>query len=172
MTQEIYVENLNEVIRNKKLIEKKFNVKLKNKGKIIFIEGKAENEFKALSLMEAVNTGFSVDNSLKLTGENIIFQKINIKDITKRKDLERIRARIIGTRGKTIKTLSDLTNCSISLNDNQIGIIGDAEKIEEAIQSITSLIQGSKHGHIYNRLERQKRKNKNDDYDIDLDRLS
>ena len=70
--QEIYVENIKEVLRNKKRIETELEIKLSNKGKNVFINGKPENEFLALHVLEAVNAGFSVANSLQLKDENII----------------------------------------------------------------------------------------------------
>jgi ribosomal RNA assembly protein len=156
--QETYVENIQEVLQNKAKIEKQLNIKLTNKGKLVFVEGKADNEFTALQALEAINTGFSTNQALLLKDEKIILQKINIKDLTKRQDLERIRGRIIGTGGRTLQTLHNLTNCEISLQDNFVGIIGDAEYIEDGVQALTSVIQGSKQGNVYARLEKQKKK--------------
>ncbi len=156
--QETYIESLAKVIRNKLKLEKQLNIKITNKGKNIFINGKPENEFTAIEILKAINMGFSTDCALQLKQENIILQIVNIKDITKRNDLERVRARIIGTHGKTLKTLENLTQCSLSLHDNQIGIIGDAEEIKDVIQSVISLIQGSKQNNVYARLERQRKK--------------
>jgi len=156
--QETYVENIQEVLQNKENIEKTLNIKLTNKGKLVFVDGSADNEFTALQALEAINTGFSTYKSLSLKNEKIIFQKLNIKDLTKRQDLERVRGRIIGTKGKTLQTLHNLTNCEISLQDNFIGLIGDAEYMEDAMQALTSLVQGSKQGNIYARLEKQKKK--------------
>ena len=156
--QEIYVENMNHVLPNKKKLEKELEVKITNKGKNVFVDGDAEKEYTALEVMQAINLNFSVSKALLLKNDNIIIQTLNIKDTTKRHDLERVRARIIGTKGKTLKTLHNLTNCEISLKDNKIGIIGNAEEIEEAIQALTSLIQGSKQGNVYSRVEREKKR--------------
>jgi ribosomal RNA assembly protein len=158
MVQEIYVENVGKVLQNKKRIESELEVKITNKGKLVFVEGNVDKEFEALQFMEAINLNFSVDRALLLKDENIILQTIHIKDITKRNDLERVRARIIGTQGKTLKTLNNLTNCDFSLADNQIGIIGDTEDIEEGIQAVTSLIQGSKQSNVYSHAEREMKK--------------
>lgn len=158
--QEIYVDNLKEVIINKKKFEKELSVKLSNKGKNVFIEGGSEDEYLALEILKAINLGFSMNSSLQLKQEGVMLQTLNIKDITKRNDLERIRARIIGTKGRTLKTLSNLTNCSISLHYNKIGIIGDSEEIKDAVDSIKSLIQGSKQGNVYSRLERRRKEKK------------
>ncbi len=156
--QEIYVENMNHVLPNKKKLEKELEIKITYKGKNVFVDGDAEKEYTALEAMQAINLNFSVNKALLLKNDNIVLQTLNIKDITKRHDLERVRARIIGTKGKTLKTLNNLTNCEISLKDNKIGIIGNAEEIEEAIQALTSLIQGSKQGNVYSRVEREKKR--------------
>ncbi len=108
--------------------------------------------------MEAINLGFSAERALLLKNPEILLQIINIKNATKKHNLEAIRARIIGTRGKTLKTVNNLTNCLISLKDNQVGIIGDYEYIADAIQAMTSLVRGSKQGHVYGRLERERKK--------------
>jgi len=152
--QEIYIENTAEVLKNKSEIEKELSIKLTNKGKNIFVDGKAENEFIALEVLEAIKTGFSTDRALELKQEGMMFQRLDIKDLTKRSDLERVRGRIIGKAGKTLLTLHNLTNCNISLKDNEIGIIGDAEEIEDAVQALTSIVQGSKQSNVYARLEK------------------
>ncbi|MBS3081047.1 hypothetical protein J4221_06230 [Candidatus Pacearchaeota archaeon] len=161
--QEIYVENIKEVLRNKKRIETELEIKLSNKGKNVFINGKPENEFLALHVLEAVNAGFSVANSLQLKDENIILNTIFIKDITKRNDLEIVRGRIIGREGSTLKTLKHLTHCDFAMKVNTVGIIGDAEEIEDAVQAIKSLIQGSRQGRVYGRLERMRKERKSHD---------
>lgn len=157
MTQEIYIENIAPVILNQKRLEKELKVEITNKGKLVFINGDGEKEYITLKVLEAINLDFSPERALLLKDEKIILQTIHIKDVTKRKDLQVIKSRIIGTRGKTLKNLCHLTDCLISLKDNKIGIIGEAECIKDAIQAITSLIKGSKQANVYARLEREKK---------------
>jgi len=133
------------------------------------IDGVADKEFIGLEVLEAVNTGFSVNRALQLKQEGMMLQTLNIKGITKRNDLERVRARIIGKKGRTLKTLNNLTNCDLAIHGNKIGIIGNTEEMEEAIQSVTSLIQGSKQGNVYSRLERQGKRKRLEDKDIDFE---
>ncbi len=158
--QEIYVEKLGKIIQSKARLEKELGIKITNQGRNVFVNGTAEKEYVAITVLEAINLDFSIDSALQLKDEKLILQKINIKDLTKRHDLERIRARIIGTGGKTLQTLHNLTNCEISLQDNHVGIIGNAETIEDAVQSLTSIIKGSKQGNVYARIEKQKRRKK------------
>jgi len=162
--QEIYIENLLNVINYKKKLEKELGIVITNKGKNVFIEGPAENEFIALKVLEAINLDFSIDRALILKDENQILQTINLKDLTKR-DIHHVKSRLIGTHGKTLSTLNNLTDCAISLKDHTIGIIGDAELIDEAILAIKSIIQGSKLGNVYARLEREMKKKRENPID-------
>ena len=157
MTQEIYAQNLKEIINNKNKIEKELNVKLSNQGRNIFIEGDAENEYLCLRIIEAINLGFSLKKALSLKNEEVILHILNIRDITRRNDLERVRARLIGTQGKTKNNIEKLSDCLISIHDNWVGIIGEVGCIEEAIISLRLIIQGSKQGNVYARLEKKKK---------------
>jgi ribosomal RNA assembly protein len=156
--QEIYTEVIRKILQNKKKLESEFEVKLTNQGKNLFIDGEADKEFTALQAIQAINLGFSVEKALLLKQEEIILQTIHIKDLTKRKDLERVRARVIGSQGRTLKTLTNLTNCEFSLHDNEIGIIGNTEDIEQGIQAVTSLIQGSRQANVYAHAEKEMKK--------------
>jgi len=164
--QEIYTEFIQKVLQNKNRLEQELEVKLTNQGKNLFIDGEPDKEFIAIQIIKAINSGFSIEKALLLKKEDIILQIINIKDITKRKDLERVRARIIGKQGKTLKTLDNLTGCEFAIQDNCVGIIGDTEDIKEAIQSITSLIQGSKQSNVYAHAEKEMKKKRLQPIDI------
>jgi len=167
--QEIYVEKLKEVIRSKARLQKELGIKLTNRGKNVFVNGSPQKEFTAIEVLEAINVGFSADRALEVTRDNFMLQTINIKNVTKRHDLERVRGRIIGKDGRTLKTLQKLTNCDLAITDNEIGLIGPISEMEDAIQSVTSLIQGSKQGNVYGRLERRRKKKGADDPELAID---
>jgi len=161
--QEIYIEQVGRATNHKKQLKKELEVTITNKGKNVFVEGDADKEYTAMQVLEALKLGFSVERALALKDEEIILQTIHIKDITKRTDLETVRSRIIGSEGKTLRTLNNLTNCAISLEDNEVGIIGYADQIEDAIQAIKSIIQGSKQSNVYSRVEKQRKRQRNFD---------
>jgi KH domain-containing protein len=167
--QEIYVENLKEVLRSKSRLQKELDIKLTNRGKNVFVNGLADKEFMAIEVLEAINLGFSADRALELKQDDFMLQTVHIKDITKRHDLDRVRARIIGSQGRTLKTLQNLTNCDLAMNDNEIGLIGPIQEMEDAVQAVTSLVQGSKQGNVYGRLERQRKKKGRDDSELDIE---
>ena len=153
---QIYIEEPRKLIQNKKEIEKILNIKFSIKNNIISIEAKAEDEFIATKVIEAINLGFKVPDALLLKDEEYTFQRINIKDLTKRKDLKRVRGRVIGTKGKALDTIEALTDCILSIHDNSIGIIGRTEDIKKAADALKRIIQGSEHSSVYSSLERQR----------------
>ena len=55
------------------------------------------------------------------------------------------------------------------MSGNKIGIIGHPDEMEDAVQSVTSLIQGSKQGNVYSRLERQRKQKRLDDKNIEIE---
>ena len=158
--QEIYCRLSRNVLRNKKTLERELKVKITNRGNILFLEGNGEDEYTATEVIEAINLGFTIEQALVLTNEDFILEKINIKDVTQRKDLERIRGRVIGTRGRTKRTLENLGECTISIHENVVGIIGRAEEIEPTITALTALIRGKKQTKTYSYLERERSKDK------------
>ncbi len=52
--QEIYVENLKEVLRSKSRLQKELDIKLTNRGKNVFVNGLADKEFMAIEVLEAI----------------------------------------------------------------------------------------------------------------------
>ncbi len=160
-----YCNSTNKIKQNKEKLEKSLKCKISFRGKNVSISGTAVDEYVASQVIDALNLGFKVPQTLLLCNENFVFEKIHIKDLTKRHDLSRIRGRIIGTRGKTKEIIENLSDCFISLHENTVGIIGSAENIEKAIQAIKSIIQGKKQGKVYNYLEKERTKSKKQEFE-------
>jgi ribosomal RNA assembly protein len=150
----IYVENPRKIRQNKEAIEKKTEIKITQKGRQLELEGEPFEEYQARIIIEAIDFGFSLKEALRLTDESILFRKIPIKQFTKRKDLEEVRGRVIGTEGKTKRTVEEVSGSAVVLHNNMVGIIGPAEGIEEATTAVTNLIKGSKQANVYRFLER------------------
>jgi ribosomal RNA assembly protein len=169
--QEIYCESIRKIMQNKARLEFELDVKLTNKGRIVFIEGNANDEFLALQVLEALIIGFNIDEALELKQDDFMLQTVNIKDITKRNDLERVRARLIGTEGKTITTIENLTSCKLAIHGNKIGIIGKGLEVDDGVQAVKSMIHGSKQGNVYARLEKRRKYKNTKPYDVDEEDL-
>ncbi len=150
----IISEKIARIIKNKKRLEKELNIKISNNGKEVSLSGEPVDEYVAEKVLEALNLGFPLEIALLIKEEDYTFEILNMRDFTKKKDFGRIRARIIGKEGKTLRTLNNLTNCNFEVLDKEIGIVGDAENIEAARQSVISLIQGAKQSNVYAYLEK------------------
>jgi len=143
-----------EVRKNKVELEKKLNVKITITGRKVDFSGEAIDEYEALNVLEAINFGFSAKKALILKESDTSFQHINIRKFTRRKNLDDVRARVIGSEGKTKRTFEELADCSIVVKGNVVAIIGLASNIDLVVTALTNLIRGSKQANVYNFLER------------------
>jgi len=154
--KKLIIDKLPRITKNRKKLEKQLNVKITNRGKEVYITGKPEEEYIAEKVIDALNFGFPFSTAMLIKINDCIFEILNIKDHTKKSGLKTIRARIIGTRGRTLKTLCQLTGCNFELKDNEVGIIGPPENIKNAQEAVILLIKGSKQGNVYSHLEKNK----------------
>ncbi len=148
------IDKLSRIAKMKKQLEKELAIKISNKGKELEIEGTPEDEYLAEKVIDAVDFGFPIGIALLIKEEDFLLEVINIKNYTKKVDLEKIRARIIGTQRKTLNTIEQLTKCFFQVKGNEVAIIGDAEYMYNAQQAIISLIRGSKQANVYAYLEK------------------
>lgn len=154
---EILVKNIREIRKNHKLLEKKLNIKFNIIGKKVILEDKQPEEFVAEKVILALNANFPIDEALILLDENFMLEEINIKEITNKADLVRVRARIIGAGGRTLELMEELSDCYFKLNDNTVSIIGSSEEIKNATNALIRLVKGSKQANVYSYLEKQRR---------------
>jgi len=154
--KKIIVEKLPRIIKNKDRLEKELNITIKMRGKEVYISGKAEEEYIAEKIIEALDFGFPFSNALEIKKEDFIFEILNIKEYATQKNLERIRGRIIGKAGRTLKTISSLSECFLELSGNKLGIIGYAENIRKVEEACKILIKGSKQANVYAYLEKHR----------------
>ena len=156
--EKIFFKKTAELRRVKHDLEKKLNVKIDIAGRKITITGNPIEEYEASLVLNAINFGFSTQKAISLKDENMIFRIISIKDFTRKKNLKTVRARIIGKEGKTKKTIENISSCYLVIRDNDIGIIGSAESIDEIITAVTNLVRGTKQSNTYRYLEKMNRK--------------
>lgn len=149
-----------ELRRNKTELEEKLDIKITIQGRKVTIIGSQIEEYEASLVLDAINLGFSARKALQLKDESKIFRVLNIKNLTRKKNLQNVRARIIGREGKTKRTIENITNSDIVIKDNEIGIIADAESIEDTITGISNLIRGTKEANTYRYLEKINTKRK------------
>jgi ribosomal RNA assembly protein len=164
----IFFENTSKIKKNLKLLQEKLNIKITLKGKQVTIEGSSMDEYEAEKILDAINFGFTARKALLLTDPDMEFRKMNIKKYTRRKNLTEVKARIIGTKGKTKRVLSDISGCDIIVKENTVGILGPTESVGSTTTALANLIKGTKIGNVFKYLERTNRLRKEKEENLGL----
>ena len=70
--------------------------------------------------------------------------------------IAQVRARVIGTRGKTRRIVEELTGAEMSVYGHTIALIGEAFHLAIAREAVEMLLRGSEHNTVYRFLERKR----------------
>ena len=85
------------------------------------------------------------------------FEVFDIKDYAhSRNRLAQIKARVIGTRGKTRRIVEELTSVDMSVYGHTVALIGEAFHLAIARDAVEMLLRGSEHNTVYRFLERKR----------------
>ena len=147
----------------KRKIERATNTKLKiSKEGDVLIEGESLDCFVTEKIVMAVGRGFNPDVALKLKNEDYVLEIINITDYTGKsvKKFTRIKARLIGTKGKARKVFERLTNTNVVIYGKTVSVIGKSKNVGDAVEGIKYLLEGAPHGNVYKFLENAIKKRK------------
>lgn len=166
--QILNIKTVKRIEANKSFLEKRLKVKIEISGRKIEISGNEYKRYIAERIIEAMDKNFSIDTALFLQSEEYVFESINIKDHTRKKDISTVIARVLGKKGRTIEIMGDLSNCELTLKDNYVSIIGPAEKIKYAINAVISIIGGAKTSKIYAYLEKARKRYYSEDLGLKI----
>ena len=113
----------------------------------------------ARDIVQAIASGFSPDRAMQLANEDMYFSIVDIRDFAgkERKHVARIRARLIGTNGKTRRIIEDLSESELSIYGNTVAIIGDLMSMDASRRAVEMLLEGSEHSAVYRFLETKHR---------------
>jgi ribosomal RNA assembly protein len=148
--------------RIKNTIEMRLKIKVRVNSKagdveltLASAESDPSNLFRAREIVLAIGRGFSPDNAFKLFNEEMYFGILDLRDYLGKSqaDIQRVKGRIIGRKGKTRKIIEEYTDTSISVYGHTVSIIGELESFEVAKGAIELLIRGSLHKSVYNFLQ-------------------
>ena len=153
----------------KKNLNKILN-KINNEAKI-FIENNEiflESEdswlaYKLRKIVEAIGRGFEIEKALLLLSDDYAFESLSISDLIRSKrpnQLQRVRARVIGTQGRAKKNLEALGDCFIVVKGKTVSFISDIESVNDVREALEMLIRGSPHSKVYRFLEQRKKQRK------------
>jgi ribosomal RNA assembly protein len=98
----------------------------------------------------AIGRGFSPKKAFSLFDENVNLYIIDLQDFLRSpSDIQRVKSRIIGTKGKTRRIIEEETMTSLSIYGDTISIIGDIEHLKVAKEAIDMFIRGAYHRSVY-----------------------
>ncbi len=87
-----------------------------------------------------------------MLNENESLEIIKLTGFTDKKT-KVIKARLIGTKGKTRRLIENFSGCSVSVYGKTVCVIGNYEQMNIARQAIKMIIRGSKHSKVYGFLQ-------------------
>jgi ribosomal RNA assembly protein len=112
---------------------------------------------KGPDIVKAIGRGFAPEDALTLLEDDMmLFDMIDVGEVARnKKDLKRIKGRLIGEDGRTRELMEDLSGASVSIYGSTFGMIGDPEQVEAAREAAEMIIEGAPHGSVYSFLERK-----------------
>lgn len=142
-------------------VEKLTGVKIhvdSSEGDVTLDYSKAPDPSSVLSVMDfvtAVGRGFSPEKALMVLDDDWYLEVIDIREYVGKKPthVARMRARVIGTKGKTRRLFEELTGTYISVYGNTVAIIGDTLQLDIVRRALDMLLTGSEHAAVYKFLE-------------------
>lgn len=148
--------------KTKQQIEEKSKVPLEinsQTGEVTIDDHEVEDPFivfKVENIVKAIGRGFSPAQAFKLFNDEYDLFIFDIHDYVKKKQshVQRVKARIIGTHGKTKRILEELTGSKISIYGHTVSVIGNIYDIDITKKAIDRLLQGSKHATVYHFVEK------------------
>jgi ribosomal RNA assembly protein len=112
---------------------------------------------KARDVVLAIGRGFSEERAFRLLEDDVYLEVLDIKDFARSKArLEQIRARLIGTHGKTRRILEELTSVDVSVMGHTISLVGPTFEMAVAREAVIMLLRGSEHATVYRFLEHKR----------------
>ncbi|MCS7142376.1 MAG: KH domain-containing protein [Aigarchaeota archaeon] len=117
---------------------------------------------KGRDVLTAIATGFSPERALRLAKENEVLSLIDLSEFLGRNpnNLARVKARIIGTSGRTRRIIEETTSTYISVYSDKVAIIGAPEDVKAADEAVRMLVRGSPHSAVYRFLDNYARRRK------------
>ncbi len=115
-------------------------------------------QLKIVDIVRAIGRGFSPQHAFRLFDDDEYLELIDIHDyIGKRSEqVRRVRARVIGSGGKTRRIIEDMTGANMSVYGETVGLIGNSAQMPVARTAVDMLLRGSEHATVYRFLERKR----------------
>ena len=114
---------------------------------------------KVRDCVRAIGRGFSPEHAIRLFQDDTYLDILDLTEYVGKatKDLERVRARIIGTHGKTRRSIEEACGVEMSILGKTVAIIGEVGEVAMAREAVEMLLNGAAHGTVYKFLERKRK---------------
>ncbi|MEM4590115.1 MAG: KH domain-containing protein [Candidatus Micrarchaeia archaeon] len=162
-------ERIKVLMSNAKLIEDKGEVEISvsNEEGILIKSKDPIAEWKAINVVKAVGRGFNPMIAINLFSDDYVLHIINLKDIfDKEKQRIRVRARLIGTKGKTRATIEEISGAFVCIYGNTISFIGKPEEVAMAVEAANMIINGVSHSAVYMFLQKERKRLESRNFDF------
>ena len=145
----------------KKLIENltKSKLDISKEGDVVILGEDALLLYTAREMVRAIGRGFNPKIAEQLIKPDYALEIIDLNVVAgKNKNMmERLKGRVIGTKGKSREEIERLTETNISVYGKTIGIIGEIGQATLAREAVAMLVSGSMHKTVYHFLERKRK---------------
>ncbi len=121
----------------------------------VTIKGEPVDVMTAENVVKAVGRGFSPEIAMLLCSEENTIEIIPLPK--ERKELNRIKSRLIGTKGKSRRNMEALTRTNISVFGRTVSIIGSYENASMAAGAVRKIMEGAPHSFVYKYLEERQK---------------
>lgn len=115
--------------------------------------------FQVREIVRAIGRGFPPEMAFRLFQEDTYLEVLDIQDYVGKKPnhIARVRARLIGTHGKTRIIIEETTGANMRIEGDTVGILGDIAEVALAKEAVEMIITGAPHSAVYKMLEHRRR---------------
>lgn len=130
-----------------------------SKEGVVTISGKdAVKLYQVREMVLAIGRGFNPETAKLLLKQDYSVEIMSLSDFAgKKNQLERVRGRVIGKKGKSREIIEQLTETRISVYGKTVSIIGMVENVVAARNAVDLLLDGATHSTVYKKLEKFRR---------------
>ncbi len=113
---------------------------------------------KGPDIVKAIGRGFAPEDALRLLEDDMMMFEIVDIDAAARnkKDLRRLKGRLIGEDGRTRELMQELTGASVVIYGSTLSIIGGPQQVDAVREAAEMILDGAPHGAVYSFLERRR----------------
>ncbi|MCS6770001.1 MAG: KH domain-containing protein [Candidatus Caldarchaeum sp.] len=115
--------------------------------------------FKARDIITAIARGFPPEKAFKLAEDDYVLSVIDLTEYVgdNYNHLTRVKARIIGSMGKTRRIIEETCQVYVSVYGDTVSVIGGFSDVKAAEEAVKALADGAPHGAVYRMLNEHAR---------------